>query len=60
MKEIVCESCEAVFSVRHFLDEIYFEILCCPFCGSQLSDDPDDMDDDMEDEMEDEMEDDWQ
>jgi|TARA_B100001964_G_scaffold224361_1_gene271096 uncharacterized protein YbaR (Trm112 family) len=56
MKEIVCESCEAVFSVRHFLDEIYFEILCCPFCGSQLSDDPDDMDD----EMEDEMEDDWQ
>ena len=38
MKLIVCESCDAEFSVRHYMDEIYFEILCCPFCGAAISD----------------------
>ena len=48
MKLIVCESCDAEFSVRHSMDEIYFEILCCPFCGLGLSDNLEDLEDEIE------------
>ena len=49
MKLIVCGSCDAEFSVRHSMDEIYFEILCCPFCGAGLSDNLEDLEDAIED-----------
>ncbi len=40
MKLIVCESCEAEFSIRHNLNELYYSIMYCPFCANEL-DDPD-------------------
>jgi len=49
MKLIVCGSCDAEFSVRHFMDEIYFEISCCPFCGAGLSNNLEDLEDAIED-----------
>ena len=40
MKLIVCESCEAEFSIRHNLNERYYSLQYCPFCASTI-DDPD-------------------
>ena len=37
MKLIVCESCEAEFRIRHSLDERYYCISLCPFCGEDLN-----------------------
>ena len=40
MKLIVCDSCEAEFSIKHNLNELYYSIEGCPFCASAI-DDPD-------------------
>ena len=40
MKLIVCDSCEAEFSIKHNLNELYYSIEWCPFCASAF-DDPD-------------------
>ena len=45
MRLIVCESCEAEFKIRHSLDEGYYKISFCPFCGE-------DLDNELEDEIE--------
>ena len=44
MKLIVCESCDAEFSIKHNMDKRLYNIVHCPFCGSEL-------DNDMEDEV---------
>ena len=36
MKLVVCESCEAEFSIKHSMDEIYYRISYCIFCGEEL------------------------
>ena len=38
MKLVVCESCEAEFSVFHNMDDYYYRITHCSFCGTELSD----------------------
>ena len=35
-KKVVCESCEAEFDVKHNMDEDYYEIEYCPFCGAKV------------------------
>ena len=45
MKLIVCESCEAEFRIKHSMDDAYYAISCCPFCGEPLNDE---MEDDIE------------
>ena len=37
MKLVVCESCEAVVSIKHSMDEYYYRITYCIFCGVELS-----------------------
>ena len=37
MKLIVCESCEAEFKIRHSMDEGYYHLSFCPFCGEDLN-----------------------
>ena len=44
MKLIVCESCDAEFSIKHNMDKRLYNIVHCPFCGAEL-------DNDMEDEV---------
>jgi len=51
MKLIVCESCEAEFKIRHSLNERYYSVSFCPFCGE-------DLDEELEDDLDDEI--DWQ
>ena len=38
MKLIVCDSCEAEFSIRHNMNELYYSIEWCPFCASSVGD----------------------
>ena len=38
MKLVVCESCEAEFSIRHSMNDRYYIISHCTFCGVELSD----------------------
>ena len=42
MKLVVCEKCEAEFSIRHSMNERYYIISHCTFCGSELSSDLED------------------
>ena len=37
MKLFVCELCEAEFSIKHSMDEYYYRIVYCAFCGTELS-----------------------
>ena len=37
MKLVVCESCEAEFHIRHSMDDYYYRISYCTFCGTELS-----------------------
>ncbi len=36
MKIIVCGSCEAEFQLKHSMDEAYYQVKLCPFCGAGL------------------------
>ena len=36
-KEILCESCEAVFRIQHNMEEHYYSVSHCPFCGDDLN-----------------------
>ena len=42
MKLIVCESCEAEFQIKHSMDEKYYVLSHCPFCGEELSEELED------------------
>ena len=51
MKLVVCESCEAVFSIKHSMDDYYYRVTYCIFCGTELLDE---LEDEIEWEVEDE------
>ena len=36
MKLFVCESCEAEFRLKHTMDDSYYKVVYCPFCGEEL------------------------
>jgi len=38
MKLVVCESCEAEFSIKHSMDDDYYRVAYCTFCGVELVD----------------------
>ena len=37
MKVIVCNECNAEFKVKHGMDESYYRVEWCVFCGNELS-----------------------
>jgi hypothetical protein len=43
MMILACESCEAEFQIKHSMDENYYKILYCPFCGVGLNEDLEDI-----------------
>ena len=51
-KEILCESCEAVFRIQHNMEEHYYSVKHCPFCSEELNTEE-------QDEIEDFDEDEW-
>ena len=36
MKLIVCEDCEAEFQIKHIMDEHYYFMKFCSFCGGSI------------------------
>ena len=42
MKLIVCESCEAEYKIKYDLNEMYYTMQYCTFCGAKLSDELED------------------
>ena len=42
MKLIVCEECEAEFRIKHNLDEYYYYVKFCVFCGDSLEEELED------------------
>jgi hypothetical protein len=36
-KLIVCESCEAEYKIYHDMNDLYYIVLHCTFCGANLS-----------------------
>ena len=34
-----CVECDAVFNIKYDLDDDYYNVLYCPFCGSEMDDD---------------------
>ena len=45
MNVVTCESCEAVFQIKHSMDERYYRIVYCSFCGEELNEE---LEDDIE------------
>ena len=41
-KIIVCEGCDAVFKIQHEMDEHFYSVNHCPFCGDTLNSDNED------------------
>jgi len=37
-----CENCDADFKIKHTMDETYYEVNFCPFCGSSIEENEDD------------------
>lgn len=44
-KSFTCFECDAIFKVKHDLDN-YYEVMFCPFCGAGIDDEKDEDDDD--------------
>ena len=53
MKLIVCESCDAEFSIKHSMSTRQYQIALCPFCGDSLDNEMEDDVDFYDDEYED-------
>lgn len=37
-----CGNCEAEFKVKHNLDDSYYEVVFCPFCGAEIDEEQED------------------
>lgn len=35
-KTFTCDNCDAEFKIKHSLDESYYEVMFCPFCGADI------------------------
>jgi DNA-directed RNA polymerase subunit RPC12/RpoP len=35
-KTYFCTSCDAEFMLKHDMDEDYYEVTACPFCGAEV------------------------
>lgn len=40
-----CDHCDANFKIKHTLDDDYYEVNFCPFCGGDIETEEDDSDD---------------
>lgn len=42
-EEHECNNCDAVFKVDHDLDDDYYKVKHCPFCGTKVTEDEEDL-----------------
>jgi predicted RNA-binding Zn-ribbon protein involved in translation (DUF1610 family) len=43
MEELECFSCDAMFTVDHDLDTDYYTVMHCPFCGTKIAEEEEDV-----------------
>lgn len=41
-----CSNCDADFRIKFDLDESFYEVSFCPFCGGDITEDEDDTEED--------------
>ena len=41
-RQYQCDNCDAEFKIKHSLDEGYYEVNFCPFCGASIEEEEDD------------------
>ena len=44
-KHINCDQCDAEFKISYDLDNEFYEVHFCPFCGAQINEEQDDEED---------------
>lgn len=49
-KHFECDSCEAVFNIKHDMDDEYYQVQHCPFCGVGFPEDDDECEYDLDEE----------
>ena len=42
--QLQCDNCDAEFKIKHNLDEKYYEVMFCPFCGGEIAEEVEDSD----------------
>lgn len=47
-KQYQCDNCDAEFKIKHSLEEAYYEVNFCPFCGAGIEEDDDEEDTEYE------------
>ncbi len=47
-RQYQCDHCDAEFKLKHSLDERYYEVNFCPFCGGDIAEEEEDDPDDYE------------
>jgi PHP family Zn ribbon phosphoesterase len=47
-KQFTCDHCDADFKIKHSLDESYYEVMFCPFCGGEINEGDEDEVDEYE------------
>lgn len=45
-KSYNCTDCDAIFKIKHDLDQSYYDVVFCPFCGAGLDEEEEEEDDD--------------
>ena len=41
-----CYNCDAIFKLKHDMDDDYYEVNFCPFCGSSIEEEQDEVEED--------------
>lgn len=36
-KQVLCEACDAVFEIKHNMDEHWYSVKYCPFCSAEIN-----------------------
>jgi uncharacterized paraquat-inducible protein A len=36
-----CQACDAVFRIKYDMDDHYYEVKYCPFCGAEITQEED-------------------
>lgn len=44
-----CSTCNAEFSIKHGMDQSYYDVYFCPFCGAGIDDEDEDYNCELED-----------
>lgn len=47
-RQYQCDNCDAEFKIKHSLDDAYYEVMFCPFCGGDIAEEDEEETDEYE------------